>query len=115
MCDIDCKGNESMNDPVKIDTLARNFIKLSGYKPDVDIRIEYTGLRPGEKLYEEKLMAEEGLERTANKLIHIAHPLDFDIKELMGSLKILSELSYDSPEKILTLVKKMVPTYQPKK
>ena len=112
------KGGEifvlDMGEPVKIDTLARNFIKLSGYKPDVDIKIEYTGLRPGEKLYEEKLMAEEGLERTANKLIHVARPLDFDVAKLMDSLKKLSELSYDDPEKILSLVKEMVPTYQPK-
>ena len=112
------KGGEifvlDMGEPVKIDTLARNFIKLSGYKPDLDIRIEYTGLRPGEKLFEEKLMAEEGLERTANKLIHVARPLDFDVAKLMASLKKLSMLSYDDPEKILSLVKEMVPTYQPK-
>ena len=112
------KGGEifvlDMGEPVKIDTLARNFIKLSGYKPDVDIKIKYTGLRPGEKLFEEKLMAEEGLERTANKLIHVARPLDFDVAKLMTSLKKLSMLSYDDPEKILSLVKEMVPTYRTK-
>ena len=72
-----------MGDPVKIDTLARNLIKLSGYKPDVDIKIEYTGLRPGEKLYEEKLMAEEGLQTTPNRLIHIAKPIPFDVEAFM--------------------------------
>ena len=112
------KGGEifvlDMGDPVKIDTLARNFIKLCGYKPDEDIKIEYTGLRPGEKLYEEKLMAEEGMVRTANKLIHVARPLDFDIGELMKSLLILYQASYDQPEEILEIVKKLVPTYQPK-
>ena len=112
------KGGEifvlDMGEPVKIDTLARNFIKLSGYKPDVDIRIEYIGLRPGEKLYEEKLMAEEGLSRTENKLIHIARPLNFNVAELMESLKDLSLTSYDNPQEILSLVKKLVSTYQPK-
>ena len=79
------KGGEifvlDMGSPVKIDTLARNLIKLSGLKPDVDIKIEYTGLRPGEKLYEEKLMAEEGLKKTENDLIHIGCPIPFDIDE----------------------------------
>ena len=65
-------------------------------------------------MFEEKLMAEEGLERTANELIHVARPLDFDVSKLMASLKKLSMLSYDDPEKILSLVKEMVPTYQPK-
>lgn len=69
------KGGEifvlDMGAPVKIDTLARNLIKLSGYTPDVDIKVTYTGLRPGEKLYEEKLMAEEGMEKTPNDLIHM--------------------------------------------
>ena len=68
-----------MGEPVKIDTLARNLIRLSGYKPDVDIKIVYTGLRPGEKLYEEKLMAEEGLKKTDSELIHIGRPIPFDI------------------------------------
>ena len=67
-----------MGSPVKIDTLARNLIKLSGFRPDEDIKIEYTGLRPGEKLYEEKLMAEEGLKKTDNKLIHIGQPIAFE-------------------------------------
>ena len=76
------KGGEifvlDMGSPVKIDTLARNLIKLSGFKPDVDIKIVYSGLRPGEKLYEEKLMAEEGLRKTDNNLIHIGCPIPFD-------------------------------------
>ena len=76
------KGGEifvlDMGSPVKIDTLARNMIRLSGYKPDVDIKIVYTGLRPGEKLYEEKLMAEEGLTKTDNELIHVGKPIPFD-------------------------------------
>ena len=76
------KGGEifilDMGEPVKIDTMARNMIRLSGYEPDVDIKIEYTGLRPGEKLYEELLMKEEGMQETANKLIHIGKPIEMD-------------------------------------
>ena len=67
-----------MGEAVKIDTLARNLIRLSGFEPDVDIQLEYTGLRPGEKLYEEKLMAEEGIKKTDNELIHIGKPIPFD-------------------------------------
>ena len=67
-----------MGSPVKIDTLARNLIRLSGLKPDVDIKIEYTGLRPGEKLYEEILKDEEGLKKTPNDLIFIGNPIPFD-------------------------------------
>lgn len=74
-----------MGEPVKIDTLARNLIKLSGYEPDVDIKIEYTGLRPGEKLFEEKLMAEEGMKQTDNALIHIGKPITFDIEKFLSS------------------------------
>ena len=69
-----------MGEPIKIDDLARNLIKLSGLRPDVDIKIKYTGLRPGEKLFEEKLMSEEGLQTTANHLIHIAKPIEMDTK-----------------------------------
>ena len=101
-----------MGDPVKIDTLARNLIKLSGYKPDVDIKIEYTGLRPGEKLYEEKLMAEEGLQTTPNRLIHIAKPIPFDVEAFMKQVEILAEASYTNSQNIKQLVSNIVLTYQ---
>ena len=104
-----------MGSPVKIDTLARNLIKLSGLVPDVDIKIEYTGLRPGEKLYEEKLMAEEGLKRTPNKLIHIGNPIPFDTAEFRTQLEELMTAAYDNDDDIRTIVEKMVPTYIPKK
>lgn len=104
-----------MGSRVKIDTLARNLIKLSGLVPDVDIKIEYTGLRPGEKLYEEKLMAEEGLKRTPNKLIHIGNPIPFDTAEFRAQLEELMTAAYDNDDDIRTIVKKMVPTYIPKK
>ena len=113
------KGGEifvlDMGDPVKIDTLARNLIKLSGYKPNVDIQIEYTGLRPGEKLYEEKLMAEEGLQTTPNQLIHIAKPIAFDVKQFMDQIEILSEASYTNSATIKQLVSEIIPTYHPEK
>jgi FlaA1/EpsC-like NDP-sugar epimerase len=102
-----------MGEPVKIDTLARNLIKLCGYKPDVDIKIQYTGLRPGEKLFEEKLMAEEGIERTANELIHIGKPIAFDMVNFMGQLEELAEASYNNDEEIRRLVKSIVTTYHP--
>ena len=101
-----------MGDPVKIDTLARNLIKLSGYKPDVDIKIEYTGLRPGEKLYEEKLMAEEGLQTTPNRLIHIAKHIPFDVEAFMKQVEILAEASYTNSQNIKQLVSNIVLTYQ---
>lgn len=104
-----------MGSPVKIDTLARNLIKLSGLVPDVDIKIEYTGLRPGEKHYEEKLMAEEGLKRTPNKLIHIGNPIPFDTAEFRAQLEELMTAAYDNDDDIRTIVEKMVPTYIPKK
>lgn len=104
-----------MGSPVKIDTLARNLIKLSGLVPDVDIKIEYTGLRPGEKLYEEKLMAEEGLKRTPNKLIHIGNPIPFDTAEFRAQLEELMTAAYDNDDDFRTIVEKMVPTYIPKK
>ena len=71
-----------MGDPVRIDDLARNMIRLSGFEPDVDIKVEYTGLRPGEKLFEEILMDAEGMEKTANNLIYIGHELDVDREKL---------------------------------
>ena len=100
-----------MGSPVKIDTLARNLIKLSGLKPDVDIKIEYTGLRPGEKLYEEKLMDEEGLRKTKNKLIHIGSPIPFDTDEFLNNLVELINVSYNNEKDIKLLVAKMVKTY----
>ncbi len=109
------KGGEifvlDMGAPVKIDTLARNLIKLSGYKPDVDIKIVYTGLRPGEKLYEEKLMAEEGLEKTPNELIHIGKPIPFDVEQFFSQLEALTKLSYEESPLIPQMVEAMVPTY----
>ena len=113
------KGGEifvlDMGSPVKIDTLARNLIKLSGFKPDKDIKIEYTGLRPGEKLYEEKLMAEEGLKKTENELIHIGCPIEFNTEEFLKELDNLMEVAYNNNEEIRDLVEKMVSTYHPVK
>ena len=104
-----------MGSPVKIDTLARNLIKLSGFKPDVDIKVEYSGLRPGEKLYEEKLMAEEGMQKTANKLIHIAKPIQMDVEKFFKDIQNLYELCYDNSETIREAVADIVDTYQYKK
>ena len=103
-----------MGSPVKIDTLARNMIKLSGYKPDVDIKIVYTGLRPGEKLYEEKLMAEEGLKKTDNDLIHVGCPIPFDEEKFLGQLAVLMDAAYSNKESIIReLIAGMVTTYRP--
>jgi len=103
-----------MGAPVKIDTLARNLIRLSGLVPDVDIKIAYTGLRPGEKLYEEKLMSEEGLKTTPNHLIHIGCPIPFDADEFMGQLYTLMTAAYDGrEEEIREMVKAVVTTYHP--
>ena len=103
-----------MGSPVKIDTLARNLIKLSGLRPDVDIKIEYTGLRPGEKLYEEKLMSEEGMRTTPNHLIHIGNPIPFDTDTFLGQLQMLMEAAYAGKEnEIRTLVESVVTTYHP--
>ena len=102
-----------MGEPVKIDTLARNLIKLSGYEPDEDIRIVYTGLRPGEKLYEEKLMAEEGIKKTDNELIYIGKPIPFDVSEFLKNLEKLAEASYENREDIVKLVTGMVSTFHP--
>ena len=111
------KGGEifvlDMGSPVKIDTLARNMIRLSGYKPDVDIKIVYTGLRPGEKLYEEKLMAEEGLTKTENELIHIGRPIPFETDEFLDQLEHLMYVAYSNKGDIRAQVEKMVATYHP--
>ena len=109
------KGGEifvlDMGEPVKIDTLARNLIKLSGYKPDVDIKVEYVGLRPGEKLFEEKLMAEEGMKTTKNRLIHIGCPIPFDTDLFLDQLEELMLLCYRDTENIRDYVKQIVTTY----
>ena len=102
-----------MGAPVKIDELARNLIKLSGLKPDVDIKVVYTGLRPGEKLYEEKLMAEEGMKKTENELIHIGNPIPLDTDKFLAQLKKLMDAAYENDETICRLVAEMVPTYHP--
>lgn len=111
------KGGEifvlDMGSPVKIDTLARNLIRLSGFKPDIDIKVQYSGLRPGEKLYEEKLMAEEGLQNTANERIHIGKPLSFDIDAFLGKVDELMEAAYKNKEDIREMVKDIVGTYKP--
>ena len=111
------KGGEifvlDMGSPVKIDTLARNLIKLSGYEPDVDIPIAYTGLRSGEKLYEEKLMKEEGLKKTANELIFIGQPIPFDMDNFFRNLEDLSQASYQNSDDIVERVEKVVSTFHP--
>ena len=111
------KGGEifvlDMGSPVKIDTLARNLIRLSGFKPDIDIKVQYSGLRPGEKLYEEKLMAEEGLQNTANERIHIGKPLSFDIDAFLGKVDELMEAAYKNKDDIREMVKDIVGTYKP--
>ncbi len=103
-----------MGEPVKIDTMARNLIRLSGFEPDVDIMVEYTGLRPGEKLYEELLMKEEGMQDTANKLIHIGKPIVFDDEQFRQALVKLDEACRAEDPHIKDLVADLVPTYQRK-
>ena len=109
------KGGEifvlDMGSPVKIDSLARNLIRMSGFKPDVDIKIEYTGLRPGEKLYEEKLMEEEGLKKTDNDLIHIGNPVPFDEEQFLSRVGTLMEAAYSNRAGIREMVSELVPTY----
>lgn len=100
-----------MGEPVRIDDLARNLIRLSGFEPDVDIEIKYTGLRPGEKLYEEMLMDEEGLRTTDNQLIHIGSPIDFDEDKFIEQLNMLHFVCEDNSQHIFDVVKSMVPGY----
>ena len=113
------KGGEifvlDMGEPVKIADLARNLILLSGHKPDEDIQIVYTGLRPGEKLYEEMLMHEEGLQETENKLIHIGKPIKMDEEQFLLQLENLKEYVVQEPEDIRKWVQEIVPTYHPQK
>jgi len=102
-----------MGAPVKIDTLARNLIKLSGLQPDVDVMISYTGLRPGEKLYEEKLMSEEGLQTTPNRLIHVGSPIPFDTDRFLLQLQALMKACHENEDDIGKLVEEMVPSFHP--
>lgn len=102
-----------MGEPVRIDDLARNLIRLSGFEPDVDIEVRYTGLRPGEKLYEEMLMQEEGLRSTPNHLIHIGRPLDIDVPTFERQLTALAAACRENSPAIRTLLAQVVPTYHP--
>lgn len=109
------KGGEifvlDMGKPVKILTLAENLIRLSGYRPYVDIEIKFTGLRKGEKLYEELLMSEEGLQNTENDLIHIGQPIDIDEEVFIDTLNKMQDVMYDDNADVRELVKLIVPTY----
>lgn len=110
------KGGEifilDMGEPVRIADMAKNLIKLSGYEPDVDIKIEYTGLRPGEKLYEELLMEEEGLQDTPNHMIPIGKPIEMNEDTFVERLINLKEAAYGETDDIRSLIKELVPTYQ---
>lgn len=110
------KGGEifilDMGEPVRIADMAKNLIKLSGYEPDVDIKIEYTGLRPGEKLYEELLMEEEGLQDTPNHMIHIGKAIEMNEDTFVERLINLKEAAYGETDDIRSLIKELVPTYQ---
>lgn len=111
------KGGEifilDMGEPVKIDDLAKNLIRLSGYTLGVDMEIKYTGLRPGEKLYEELLMKEEGLQETDNKLIHIGKPIEFDKENFFDNLEKLKNQAYAENGNIRDLLRSVVGTYHP--
>ena len=109
------KGGEifilDMGEPVKIVDLARNLILLSGHKPDEDIKIVFTGLRPGEKLYEEMLMKEEGMQDTENKLIHIGKPIQMDEEKFLRQLEEIKDYVVEEPDDIRDWVQRIVPTY----
>lgn len=111
------KGGEifvlDMGEPVKILDLAKNLIRLSGLVPDEDIKIEFTGLRPGEKLYEELLMDEEGLQDTENSMIHIGKPIELDEDKLFERLEYLKRIIDEEPDEIRKLIQEIVPTYHP--
>ena len=112
------KGGEifilDMGHPVRIADMARNLIRLSGYEPDVDIKIVYTGLRPGEKLFEELLMKEEGLQSTDNHLIHIGRPIVMDDEQFIADLAELRRACEEESPDIKEIVARIVPTYHPK-
>ena len=101
-----------MGEPVRIYDLAYNLIKLSGLEPGVDIEIKCTGLRPGEKLFEERLMDEEGMQKTPNGLINIAQPIKLDEENLWNTLDNLYTAAYDETDDMKYLVKELVPTYK---
>lgn len=111
------KGGEifilDMGEPVRIDEMARKLIRLSRFTPDVDIKVEYTGLRLGEKLFEELLMAEEGMQETPNKLIHIGKPIEMDDAAFKKKLRQLDEAAYQETDRMRKLVAEVVPTYHP--
>ena len=110
------KGGEifvlDMGEPVKIHDLARNLIKLSGFEPDVDIKIEFTGLRPGEKLYEELLLAEEGIEATKNNKIYVAKPLHTDLAILRREIECLRDIITNNADEVRDYMKIIVPNYE---
>ena len=110
------KGGEifilDMGEPVKIVDLANNLIKLSGFEPGEDMKIEFTGLRPGEKLYEELLMSEEGLTSTENKKIFIGKPVDFDTNKVKQHLEVLRKIiENENVELIDSVMREFVTTY----
>lgn len=113
------KGGEifvlDMGEPVKILDLAKNMIRLSGYVPDEDIKIVFSGLRPGEKLYEELLMAEEGMQQTANEMIYIGKPIVFEEEEFYKGLETLAQMAKDESGDIRAMIHKLVPTYKENK
>ncbi len=102
-----------MGKPVKIDELARNLIRLSGYAPDKDIKIVYTGLRPGDKLYEELIMSEEkeNMKLAFGKKIFVTAPVDMDYDKFRKDLERLYKAAYDEPEKVRSILKEIVPNF----